>query len=452
MDPLVSTLILILVALLGARFSFSTEGVPPGPRLVFRTGTHFVFVGFLLGPQVLGLVSAEALAQLDPLLALALGWVGFLFGLQLDRDSLSRFPPKFFVVAGLQAVLTFGLFFLLGWILLRSAGQAGEVQMLLLAGAAATACTTTPAGIALVSTNFLVRGRVRELLFFIASVDALVGIVALQIVYSVYHPAQLLLGLATVPPVGWAILGLGLGILCAILFLWLTRARPGSEELVLLLLGISALMAGAALQLQISPLFVAVTMGAVLANLHADRQRVFGVLQKWEKPIYVVLLILAGALLRFPTVWLLPLVAFYVVARTVGKVMGSSAALSVIGLRFPVPRRLGLGLLPQGGISLAMAVSMVLTYEGLAVMGYAAMELFFAVVVGGVVVSELVGPFFVTHVLRRAGEISPQVEQALEEGDDRKAKEEAIRHATTPGESPAAREGPDGADPEDPPS
>jgi len=436
-DPLVSTLILILVALLGARFSFSTEGAPLGPRLLFRTGTHFVFVGVRLGPEVLGLVSAEALAQLDPLLALALGWVGFLFGLQLDRESLGQFPLKFFLVAGLQAVLTFALFFSLGWALLEAVGQADEIQMLLLGGAAATACTTTPAGIAMVSTNFLVRGRVRELLFFIASVDALVGLTGLQIVYSLYHPAQLLQGLASVPPAGWTLLALGIAILCAILFLWLTRARPGSEELVLILLGISALVAGAALQLQVSPLFVSAVMGVVVANLHADRQRIFSVLHDWEKPIYVVLLILAGALLRFPTIWILPLVAFYVVARTLGKVVGSAGALSITTLRFPVPRRLGLGLIPQGGISLAMAVSMVLTYEGLAVGGYSAADLFFAVVVGGVVVSELTGPFFVTQVLRRAGEISPSVEQALEEGDDRKAKEEAIRHAV-PGDAGAA--------------
>lgn len=446
MDPLVSTLVLILVALLGARFSFSTEGVPAGPRLLFRTGTHFVFVGFLLGPEVLGLISAEALAQLDPLLALALGWVGFLFGLQLDRETLKQFPSRFFVVAGVQAVLTLAIFLLLGWALLESVGQAGEVQMLLLGAAAATACTTTPAGIALVSTNFLVRGKVRELLFFVASIDALIGITALQVVYSIYHPSQLVLNLAEVPPAGWTVLALGLGVLCAILFLWLTRARPGSEELVLLLLGISALVSGGALQLQISPLFVAAVMGAVVANLHADRQRVFSVLQQWEKPLYVVLLILAGALLRVPTLWILPLIGFYVIARTVGKVAGSAVAVSATELPVPMPRRLGLGLLPQGGISLAMAVSVVLTYEGLAVAGHSAAEIFFSIVVGGVVISELIGPFFVHQVLRRAGEISPRVEQALEEGDDRKAKEEAIRHAPPGDESTGASSAEDGID------
>ena len=42
MDPLVSTLVVILLALLGARLSFSTERVPEVTRLLFRTGTHFL--------------------------------------------------------------------------------------------------------------------------------------------------------------------------------------------------------------------------------------------------------------------------------------------------------------------------------------------------------------------------------------------------------------------------
>ncbi|MFC1575016.1 hypothetical protein ACFL5A_00005, partial [Gemmatimonadota bacterium] len=84
MTPFASTLILTLLALLGARLSFSAMRVPPGPRLVFRTGTHFLFLGLFLGPHLLDLLTQESVRQLFPLLGLALGWIGFLFGLQLN--------------------------------------------------------------------------------------------------------------------------------------------------------------------------------------------------------------------------------------------------------------------------------------------------------------------------------------------------------------------------------
>jgi hypothetical protein len=298
MDPFLSTLLLILLALLGARFSFSTESVPLGPRLIFRTGTHFLFLGLVLGPNALGLLTQDAIRQLFPLLGLGLGWIGFLFGLQLDRRNLRHFPPAFHILAVGQAVFTFIFFLGIGWLGLAAGGMTGRVETLLLLGAAATACISTPAGIALISTNYRVRGKVRDLLFFVASLDALVGIGALQVAYSLFPPGNLEGGLLVSPGFMSVLAALGLGVVCGILFLWLTRPRPGGEELVLFLLGIAAFASGAALQLQLSPLFVSVTMGAVVANLSPDPQRVFRVLHEWEKPIYVVFLILAGALPR----------------------------------------------------------------------------------------------------------------------------------------------------------
>jgi hypothetical protein len=416
MDPIVSTLILILLALLGARFSFSTLRVPPGPRLVFRTGTHFLFLGFILGPQLLGLLTQEAVQQLFPLLGMGLGWIGFLFGLQLDRRNLRQFPLSFHILALGQAAFVFFFFLGVGWLTFLVAGQSGRVPQFLIMGAAATACISTPAGIALISTNYLVRGKVRDLLFFVASLDALVGIAALQVAYAIFPPGDLGVGLALTPRLAWVMVALGLGVICGILFIWLTRPRPGGEEMVLFLLGIAAFAGGAALQLQLSPLFVSVTMGAFVANLSPDPQRVFRVLQEWEKPIYVVFLLLAGAILSFSTLWIGFFAVAYAVVRGGGKVLGNLAMVRLLPLQFETPKRFGLGLIPQGGISLAMAISAALTYGGLTMGERDAADLLFAVVLLGVILSELTGPFFTRNILQRAGEISPRMERALADG------------------------------------
>ncbi len=416
MDPILSTLILILLALVGARLSFSTIHVPPGPRLVFRTGTHFLFLGFLLGPNLLSLLTREAVLQLFPLLGIGLGWIGFLFGLQLNRRNLREFPPVFHLLALGQAVLAFFFFLGIGWVIILGLGQAGRIPQLLLMAAAATACISAPAGIALISTNYLVRGRVRDLLFYVASVDALVGIAALQVVYALFPPGDLGIGLAVFSRLPWVVAALGLGVICGILFIWLTRPRPGGEEMVLFLLGIAAFASGAALLLQLSPLFVSVTMGATVANFADDPQRVYRVLQDWEKPIYVVFLMLAGALLSFSTLWILALAVGYALVRGLGKVLGNLVMVRLLPFQFSTPRRFGLGLIPQGGISLAMAISGVLTYSGLMLGERDAAGLLFAVVVLGVILSELTGPFFTRNILVRAGEISPRMEDALAGG------------------------------------
>ena len=409
MDPFVSTLILILLALLGARFSFSSISVSPGPRLVFRTGTHFLFLGLILGPHVLGLLTDGAIRQLFPLLGLGLGWIGFLFGLQLDRRNLSHFPPAFLILALGQAVFTFLFFLGVGWLGLMVLGFGSRVEVLLLMGAAATACISTPAGVALISTTFRVKGKVRDLLFFVASLDALVGIVALQATYALFPPGAMVGEISLAPGLLGILAALGVGVVCGILFLWLTRPRPGGEELVLFLLGIAAFSSGAALQLQLSPLFVSVIMGAVVANLSPEPQRVYRVLQEWEKPIYVVFLMLAGALLSFPTPWIVPLAVAYALVRGGGKLLGNMAMVRIVPLPFQTPKRFGLGLIPQGGISLAMAISGVLTYSGLVMGEMSAVDLLFSVVVLGVILSELTGPFLTQNILVRAGEISPRI-------------------------------------------
>jgi Kef-type K+ transport system membrane component KefB len=192
----------------------------------------------------------------------------------------------------------------------------------------------------------------------------------------------------------------------------------------------AAYASGTALRLQLSPLFVCTVVGALLANLSRDRQRIYQTLQSWEQPVYLVFLLLGGAFLQFTTAWILPLALGYAGLRALGKVVGTYAATRLIGPGFPTPRRMGEGLVTQGGLSVAMALSGVLVYQGLPVRdGSEAM--IFSVVVLGVVFSDLAGPFLTTDVLRRAGEISPRVEEALAQGDERGAQTAAIQHVPT---------------------
>jgi len=430
-DPLLATLILISLALVGARFSFSTDNIAAGPRLLFRTGTHFILIGFVLGPSVLGLVTQEALEHLFPFFALGFGWVGFLFGMQLERDTVRAFAAHLHRFAVGQALLAFAFMTVVGLVGLLALGLLGRTQVLLVLLASATACTSAPAGIAMVSSNFLVRGPVRDMLFFAASVDGIVGIILLQLIYAGYHPSDALGLLGKLPAFAWTVLAVSVGVLCGIIFVWLSRGRTAIEELVLFLMGIAAFAAGAALQLQLSPLFVSVILGAVVANLVPDPRRVSRVMAQWEKPAYIILLILAGALVRFSTPWIIPLAVVYATLRGGAKVLGAGGMVRARGVPFPTPKFLGLGLIPQGGISLVMALSALLTFYGLDIEGVDVSQGLFSVVVLGVVLSELLGPMLTTGTLRRAGEISSLVEQALALGDEDSARAEAARH--TPG-------------------
>lgn len=416
MNPLIGVLVLVLLGLLGARLSFTTGRGVLGPRLLITTGTHFLFLGFLLGSHVLALLTRSLIDQLYPFLALGLGWIGLLFGLQLDRRQLRQFPTGFLVLAVCQGLATFLLFWGVGELVLAATPLDPDDARLGLLTAAATACVSTPVAIALLSDAYGVRGRLTQLLFFIASLDALVGILALQLTYALHHPGALRSAVIALGPGQWLLLSVVLGSAFGLLFLWLTRPQPEREELVLFLVGLVIFSAGAALYLGLAPLFVTALAGAVVANLSPIRQEVYLLLQAWEKPIYVILLILAGALLSFPSWIVLPLGAAYLLVRGLAKLTAGWIGSALVRLRFSPPRELGLALLPQGGISLAMAISATLTYPTLGVQEGGFGDFVFATVVLGVVLSELVGPFVTRDVLRRAGELTPRTEAAVQEG------------------------------------
>ena len=408
MDPLLATLVLILLALAGARFSFSSEQVPPGPRLLLRTGLHFLLLGFLLGPEALGLLSSDAAANLTPLLAIGLGWIGFQFGLQLESGILERFPRGYMIGAVVQGLVAFAVIYGAGFAIARALGFSGQPLHLTLLAVSAAGCISAPAGVAMVSANFRARGRVRELLFFIASVDALVGIVALELIYAGFHGSPILASAPSFAPWWfWDLASLALAVIVAVLFLWMSRYRPRREELVLFLLGTSALLAGAALQLQLSPLFVGAIAGTIVTNASRHRESVYRLMAQWEQPVYMILLMLAGAFLRFPSWWILPLALVYTGLRFVGKVLGGGAVSIAVPLPFDAPKRLGLGLVPKGGISLAMALSLTLTLRTTNpdIGGLAVIDLVFGMIVLSVVLSDALGPILTHQVLRRAGEI-----------------------------------------------
>ncbi|HUH13233.1 MAG TPA: cation:proton antiporter [Longimicrobiales bacterium] len=422
MTPLVGVLVLILLGLAGARISFGAGG-PLVRRLPLSAGMHLLFLGFILGTHVLGLLTREVIDQLYPFLALGLGWIGLLFGLQLDRRHLREFPRAFLWLALAQALVTFGVFWGLGEVAMALLPGVPRQARIGLLAAAATACVSTPVAIALVADTYRVRGRLAQLLFFVASLDAIVGILALQATYAFHHPhtfralAVLPVTLPALAPVAWLLLATGLGIAFGVLFLGLTRPEPEREELVLFLLGLVIFAGGAALYMGVSPLFVCGIAGAVLTNLSPLRRQVYVLLQGWEKPTYAILLILAGALLHFPSWIILPLGLLYVLVRMLGKLAGGWVGTRVTRLRFSAPGDVGLALLPQGGISIAMAISVTLSYPALRLDGGLLLgEIVFSTVVLGVLASELVGPLLTRNVLRRAGEISPRTEDQVAEG------------------------------------
>ena len=88
MKTLIVVGLVFAVSYLSTRVVFSTRLSLLGFRYLFFFGTEFLLIGYMIGPRGLGLIPADIVESLDPLLHLGLGWAGLMFGLQFNYRSV----------------------------------------------------------------------------------------------------------------------------------------------------------------------------------------------------------------------------------------------------------------------------------------------------------------------------------------------------------------------------
>src|SRR6476646_8845639 len=99
-------LILVLVvaaSYLAARVAFEWLA----RRFFVVSGAEYLLLGILLGPQVSGVLSPEAVESFAPITSLGLGWMGALIGAQLVLPRMVRTAAVLYRVALVESCLTF---------------------------------------------------------------------------------------------------------------------------------------------------------------------------------------------------------------------------------------------------------------------------------------------------------------------------------------------------------
>jgi NhaP-type Na+/H+ or K+/H+ antiporter len=168
----------------------------------------------------------------------------------------------------------------------------------------------------------------------------------------------------------------------------------------LALVGIIAFASGGAYFLELSPLAVNLWMGFVLVNFARGGQLLHSTLESTERPMTIVLLIFAGALWTpsplIPTVIAL---AAFIAARTGSKWLASVIA----GWGSSLRKDLFRGLLAHGDVTLAMAVSFRLVYEGSAV------DIAYSVVLCSIILNDLLAPRLLRGLLVDEGDLQREL-------------------------------------------
>ncbi len=327
-------------------------------------GAPLVLVGLLLGPG-LGVLDRSTLRALAPVTALGVGWIGAVFGAQLEWRLLRRIPRRVWAFAAFQAAAVLVLTALTAWLLARAVpalAAAWRPTLPALLTLAAAATISGPGAVALVARAAGVRRSLARTLGLAALLDTTFGALIFALALGLHHPHQPFAGVA----LGWAhwvAVAVAASGGVGVLFLWLSRLRSEPREVELDLLGAMLFGAGVGYAADASPFVVCALAAALIVNLSPRKRRVQALLRAWEHPLYTVVLILAGALLNLSTVWLLLAALLLGVVRIATRWAAVRYGREWLHVA-DVPPNLGLATVAQGSVAVALGLSFNLVYAG----------------------------------------------------------------------------------------
>lgn len=405
--------VLALLALVGLAYllaHFVVEWIQR--RFLVVSGLEYILLGVGIGPTVSPDLSAIVdLTVLAPVIAFAAGWIGLLYGMELDFRTMMTVPDRSVrlavgegAVTGLAVGLTCQAVLGAGWPLPhlneRDAAIAGWAL-----GCAAAAGSS--GAVDLVRSRYV--GLETELLPLLrrsARLGDLLAIAGFGALFCVYHEGAV--NLAKDPAFSdWILITMGLGLGLGVLFAAFLGDTTDDNHRFLALTGIVIFASGAAFFLNLGALAVNVLLGVVVVNWSRHGKGIYEVLERTQAPVRLVLLVFAGALWK--PVALGPGLAMalgYIALRVAVKVV--AGFLATVGT--PLRSDLFRGLMAQGDVAIAIAIGFRLVYSGPAI------DLAYTAILGSVVVNELVAPRLLRGLLIDAGELRQDVDPSAPTG------------------------------------
>jgi Kef-type K+ transport system membrane component KefB/nucleotide-binding universal stress UspA family protein len=370
--------------------------------------TGYILAGLVLGPSFSGLIAMETLGQkLEHFTQIALMLIAFGIGEHIEirrMKGISRDIGFISIVQALGAFLCVAAgTAVTSWLLAApDAGPTYHLILALLLGSVAIA--TAPATLLHVVRETGARGPLTStLMAVVAFVDG-IAIMMFGLAVSIGHQ---LIGPGTASTLravafGTAeiIFSLGIGVITGLLLDFVLKKLHSRAEMLTGGLALLLLCGEITSAFQFSPLLAGMAAGFTIINRAERDVRLFRAINAFEPPIYVLFFTLAGAHMDLGALKVAGWIGIiYFVSRVFGKYFGTMVGGLMSGAPPVVRNYMGLALVPQAGVAIGL-VLLISNDPPLAAWS----AVITPVVLAGVVLSELCGPFFAKYTLAKAGE------------------------------------------------
>lgn len=386
LNELLGVGLVVLLGILGGKLSHQIKI----PKV-----TGYMLTGLIFGPSVLGVISTQTLQDISLINDIALGMILFAIGGEIEWGHLKAMGNKVILMALFESL---GAFLLVG-IITELITQDTGLSLVL----ATISMATAPGVTLLVTREYRTRGPLTDSLLAVVAINNVLCLVLFNVFFDIYQAAvggdmELLAWHLGKELIGSLLIG---GVVALLITYWEQKIDDLSE---LLLVIVGGLLAGIGLSkaIGISFLMPCLIIGAVTNNLSMMHRLVYAELRQTEMPFYIAFFVLSGASLHLGSLAHLGLLGVaYLIARPVGKALGSWWAGKRFGAEEKVYRNIGPALIPQAGVAIGMSLTVIDLYPEMG-------SIIQTVILSSVIVYESVGPFLTRVALSRAGEIHLQ--------------------------------------------
>ena len=376
----------------------------------------YIIIGLILGESGLRFMTAPTLARFEPINFVALGLISFSLGGELKLDMLKRNGKQFTYLLFFEA---FGAFFLVSLAaylplsMLFPTNAAMAISLLLGSISAATAA----AGTTDVLWEYRAKGEVTSTLLGIIALDDILSLFIFTILASILAP---MLGFGggnflftLFHPVYETFGAVLLGMVAGNVLIWLLKKYTEEERVFVFSMGAIFLVLGFSRFLEVDMLMTAMIMGAVVVNKAPRKSKlVFGLIERFSTPIYVLFFVFVGATLKFNALSfsIVLVIVVFIIARFLGKLAGIKLGGRLSGASKKIRKYLPLCLLSQSGVAVGLAIISAQKFPG--IVG----DTILMVVTTSTFIVQLLGPAFIKVAIQGAGEAGKNItEENLKE-------------------------------------
>ena len=374
-------------------------------RFRFPRVAAYVVAGLLLSPDLLGpYVGINIDKWTEPLTTVALGIIAYLIGGSITVAQARRIGRSIFSIA-LGESIGAAAFVFAGFMLIVSDSVTIPTAQIALAFAAMSA-TTAPAGTIAVLHQYRASGPVTTTLLGVVALDDAIGIVLFSIMLVITAGETLISSLAAISlEIGGSLI---LGTIAGRVLTEFGRRIHQTGLRLPAILGAILLVVGLADAWHLSPLLSAMALGfSARYFLGAAGDRLFVMIEYFEELVFIIFFTVAGAHFKI-NIFLnhLDLIVVYFFARILGKIIGAAVSAKVAGASPQIIKWLGLGLVPQAGIAVGLALT--LSHKPAF---HETSIILVNVILATTLLYELFGPFIVRFGLAQAGELGAKRER-----------------------------------------